>query len=441
MCVAAVIYKPVSLDYLKEMHDSNPHGAGVAWPDYAAGVMRFKKGLTYEEIHALQEAGELTYPYLLHFRWATEGDTVPQMTHPFPVGVRALFGELEGTADQVLIHNGTMSWSQQKYWVPDTDYMYHLPWELINRASDTAIAAWLIKEPGSEDILKALQWATCVASVRDGALHLEKTGDWKEHEGNSYSNLFWLPWSARGGRSAYFSDAEYGGWRYDGDYGHAWGFRPREQGAIRGRGGNVGEGIGDVAGKLEALENSREEGLQDESGKLSPTSGLSYTEFQQVAVKILGPEPTDYNNPDWGPEYVSWYQGKQQLLLMTSEELDDLLTAVELVGYKPVRAALEADMRSGFSGEKTPQKDNPDKESKMLSQVTQKHFSSFDEYCRAKYGDECAEEACKDSDWECEFVLPPGQDIDSVAKTVADPDLVSEDPEAVNAWLARQMIG
>lgn len=439
MCVAAVIYKPVSLDYLKEMHDSNPHGAGVAWPDYAAGVMRFKKGLTYEEIHALQEAGELTYPYLLHFRWATEGDKVPQMTHPFPVGVRALFGELEGTADQVLIHNGTMSWSQQKYWVPDTDYMYHLPWELINRASDTAIAAWLIKEPGSEDILKALQWATCLASVRDGALHLEKTGDWKEHQGNSYSNLSWLPWSARGGRSDYFSDAEYGGWRYDGDYGHAWGFQPRESGRIRGRDGSVGETAGDVAGKLEALEGSfrsesqgsREKGLQDESGKLSPTSGLSYTEFQQVAVKILGPEPIDYNSPDWGPEYVSWYQGKQQLLLMTSEELDELLTAVEMVGYKTVRAALEAEMRA--------QKDMPDKESKMLSQVTQKHFSSFDEYCRAKYGDECAE-SVGPHEWDDDFVLMPGDDA-VAGQTVADPDLVSEDPEAVNAWLARQMIG
>lgn len=399
MCVAAIINQPVSLAYLKEMEDSNPHGGGVAWPDYAAGVMRFRKGLDHRQIHAMQETGELAYPYLLHFRWATEGDKVPQMTHPFPVGVRALFGELEGAADRVLIHNGTMSWAQQKYWVPDTDYMYHIPWELINRASDTAIAAWLMTEPGSEDILKALKWATCVGSVRDGKLVTELEGDWENFEGNQYSNLHWLPYSARGRGGSYFPAA----WDWEGagaewEGGHAWGAR---------QAGSRGYGEGRV------IPSVRKRGTS--TGEYPSTR--EWENFQAIAVKILGPEPVDYDAPDWGPRYVTWFEGKRDLRAMEPAELHELLAAAE--------NARESE-------------DDDEVTKEIPVSVSQKHFGSFEEYCRVKYGDECATELNSDTP---DSGYEEAEYMGLTVRDTPDAELVSDDPAEVNSWLARQMIG
>lgn len=425
MCVAAIISCPVSLDYLRKMAESNPHGGGVAWPDAASGLMRFKKGLTAEEIHALQESGELTFPYLLHFRWATAGDKVPEMTHPFPVGIRALFGELEGAAEQVLIHNGTMSWAQQKYWVPNTDYLYHLPWELINRASDTAIAAWLLAEPGSQDILKALQWATCLASVQDGQLVTETTGEWDEFEGNKYSNLHWLPYSKRPGASG-------GGRAYSWSYGggqYGWSHDEEESGTTTENTPTTA-----ISHASAGTVRSRRYVRPDET----TASGLTYDEFSAVVEEILGPEPSDYNAKDWGTRFVTWFESKQQLRGMTQEELLELMSLVECAGTKCRVIKPKDGGEGGDEGDKalTLESAKPTvKEAKLFTQISQKHFDSWDEYCRTKYGDEVAE-GCEDG---AGVDLPI--ELDLAPDVCDDADMVSEDPETVNAWLARQMIG
>jgi predicted glutamine amidotransferase len=184
MCIAAIISVPLSADDLKLMDESNPHGGGVAWVD--CGELRFRRGLGPGEIHAMQESGELTLPYLLHFRWATQGDRVPELTHPFPIGLRAMFGELEGTAESVLIHNGT--WSMQDRWLRALE---SVPSDVIESASDTAIIAWLLQD--NPHLINQVRWATAIGTVRAGVLHVETTGTWTEHEGNQYSNLHWLP--------------------------------------------------------------------------------------------------------------------------------------------------------------------------------------------------------------------------------------------------------
>ena len=221
MCVAAIVYKPVSLDDLKEMDSSNPDGGGVAWFDGTA--IQFRKGLRPKAIHAMQEAGEMTYPYLLHFRWATMGAKVAEWTHPFPIGMRALCGELEGASKRVLIHNGT--WGGFNRWIAQAQedgYVVPPDWAL-EAASDTALAAWLIE--AYPEILSEVQWATALASVAqdvDGVatLDIELRGTWSEHEGNQYSNLSWLPWS--GGGSNYSSNKEF--WKaYAKSKGWAWG--------------------------------------------------------------------------------------------------------------------------------------------------------------------------------------------------------------------------
>lgn len=190
MCIAAICFTPVPEAHLRAMEADNPHGAGVAWA--ADGQLHFRRGLTAAEILAMQASGVLTLPYALHFRWATQGAAVPELTHPFPLGPRALGGELTGTADQLLIHNGT--WHAQDRairrrraaggWVP--------PEAVIDEASDTAIAAWLAAD--EPDLIDEILWATALLSLdQEGQLDAVTAGTWTTYAGNWYSNLNWLP--------------------------------------------------------------------------------------------------------------------------------------------------------------------------------------------------------------------------------------------------------
>jgi len=223
MCVAAVAFQPVSLEYLLEMESSNPHGGGVAWQ--AGDSIQFYRGLTAKEIFKLQEDGAMTYPYLLHFRWATHGARVGELTHPFPTGARALMGEIAGCAPEVIIHNGT--WSD---W--EDAGKKHLPAELqgvLGDMSDTAVAAFITAY--NPDVLDEVPWATAHAFMRNGQMDITTRGTWSDHQGNWYSNLNWLPttkhymsWPGMGGKDHCS--------KYDNPYripdfydGHAWGAR------------------------------------------------------------------------------------------------------------------------------------------------------------------------------------------------------------------------
>lgn len=184
MCVAAVIYNPLTLSDLKNMEDSNPDGAGVSWRD--GNAIRFKRGLTAQEIFDLQEEGEVTYPYFVHFRWATYGDKVGALTHPFPLGMRALFGELDGTTDAVLMHNG--SWSGWSSYLSDIP----LPQDALTCQSDTAVAAYIARD--NEDILDQVHWATAIMRMEGDDLKIHYRGStWEEENGNWFSNMNWKP--------------------------------------------------------------------------------------------------------------------------------------------------------------------------------------------------------------------------------------------------------
>ncbi len=186
MCIAATIFNKVPLNYLESMHEDNPDGGGVAW--YENGRIQFARGLDARQIFAMQESGEIKLPYLLHFRWATHGQSVPQLTHPFPIGPRALFGELRGECDRVLIHNGT--WGGFEKAIPNEPMEF--PEELLAYQSDTAIAAWLADH--DESILALVPWATAVAFVSNGEMDVTTRGRWYDKDGNWYSNLTWVPY-------------------------------------------------------------------------------------------------------------------------------------------------------------------------------------------------------------------------------------------------------
>lgn len=203
MCIAAKINAPISFEYLISMQANNPDGAGVAW--VVDGKLRFKRGLTAEQIFSMQEGGELTLPYLLHFRWATHGTKIPQLTHPFPIGARAFHGELEGEAESVLIHNGT--WPDYKEWLDVAAKAD--PEILIDSVSDTCIAAFLMQD--LPELADELPWASAVASVgEDGLIFVKLHGlSWTTYGPNDYSNLQWLPGKEWWNQASRWRDSSY----------------------------------------------------------------------------------------------------------------------------------------------------------------------------------------------------------------------------------------
>ena len=170
------------------MEDDNPHGAGVAWEQ--DGAIRFVKGLSAKDIFQMQEDKVMSYPYLMHYRWATHGARVKELTHPFVIGPRALMGELSGSANAVLIHNGTWDAYEKRAGEYINSGNYEMPLPMLNKMSDTAVAAWLAAfDP---DVLDEVLWATAVAEIKGGKMEITTRGEWHDKDGNWYSNLNWV---------------------------------------------------------------------------------------------------------------------------------------------------------------------------------------------------------------------------------------------------------
>lgn len=181
MCVAVLVETtegPTDAELFK-MEDSNPHGAGLAWA--SGNLVRYKKGLTHKQVSALLKV--IPRPALLHFRWATHGGKARHLTHPFPLGERALRSrKLNSAAPAVLIHNGV--WHDYDKFIP--------PGVDGDKWSDTAVAAYVAGIVG-EDILDHVNWSTAVGrSSGHNRMDVTLRGDWKEHNGNMYSNLTWM---------------------------------------------------------------------------------------------------------------------------------------------------------------------------------------------------------------------------------------------------------
>jgi hypothetical protein len=186
MCVAVIVETDKGPSQLEmwQMDDHNPHGVGVAWCPPGSDLVRYKKGLKWKDAHELLQ--KIPRPALLHFRWATHGGQGRHLTHPFPLGPRALTSrKLNGAAKAVLIHNGV--WQDYLRWAPAVIK--------LDRWSDTAVAAYAAGVY-AEDVLDDVDWATAVARASgNGRMDITLRGDWREHEGNLYSNLHWRGFS------------------------------------------------------------------------------------------------------------------------------------------------------------------------------------------------------------------------------------------------------
>lgn len=188
MCVAIHVPGGVtrpSLEDMKKMETSNPHGAGIGWFDPDTGRCRWIKGLSAEGVQAVMERLDSDFALLIHFRWASAGDRSKGLCHPFPIGaapdlangkpdVKWDLAE-EGEADEIMIHNG--HWSSWERWKPKR--LPGGPW------SDTRLAAYLADiEP---TILHELGGKVAVMNRFRTTL----IGYWTEEHNVYYSNTSW----------------------------------------------------------------------------------------------------------------------------------------------------------------------------------------------------------------------------------------------------------
>lgn len=108
MCVILVCDKSrPTEDMVRNSWSSNNDGGGVAWHgkrEDGSPTVKWRKGLTLPEM--IKVAAETPLPYIMHFRIASIGGVVDELTHPFPLDAKVPLW-LEGDApDGVLFHNG-----------------------------------------------------------------------------------------------------------------------------------------------------------------------------------------------------------------------------------------------------------------------------------------------------------------------------------------------
>lgn len=185
MCVAIVI--PVgeevvlpTLAELEEMEKGNPHGAGLGWVE--DGRCHWHKGLKAAEIHAALPF--TPRPALVHFRFGTAGDKVPELTHPFPVASTCPVW-LAGSAGALVIHNG--HWHEWQSALKHASWVRKMPdgpW------SDTRFIAFLLSRHVAKKVAAEIGNGSKLAILYDNGT-VSTFGHWFTRGGVEYSNLQW----------------------------------------------------------------------------------------------------------------------------------------------------------------------------------------------------------------------------------------------------------
>ena len=108
MCIIAICNdRKLTEEELKSCWDNNDDGAGMAWFDGKHHVID-KGYMNFDELRLRYETIDI-FPHVIHFRIATAGGKIPELTHPF------ICSRMSPTAiewkgkDPVLFHNGIVS--------------------------------------------------------------------------------------------------------------------------------------------------------------------------------------------------------------------------------------------------------------------------------------------------------------------------------------------
>lgn len=215
MCVIA--FSPKGNDMpteaqIKKMFKKNPDGAGFAYEE--GDTVKYKKGFMNVD-DLLEELGPLDKwkdkNIAMHFRIGTAGKNDKKTTHPFPISNN--FGELRKLKGEgpVLFHNGVIA---------------KLGGIIDPLASDTqdfvaGVASKLLTRPNkptkvTEAVIESIIGASRLLLMY-GKGKIVKFGEWKEKDGNLYSNLLWdyTPTTTTYSYSTNYYGGYYGGDKFD----------------------------------------------------------------------------------------------------------------------------------------------------------------------------------------------------------------------------------
>jgi len=184
MCVITINKdKKLEKSDIRKIWEHNPNGAGIVYYDkdgkatYIKGIMKLKRFFEiYEKIDT---------PHICHFRLASVGEVVPELTHPFPVYGK---NKLQGSSKLLLVHNGHIG---------NYEILYHFLQSkgvhFDKNISDTyVLAKALSRLPADkiDDFIKKVGGFSKIVLVYPG-FKIKTFGNFQERNGIRYSNLYW----------------------------------------------------------------------------------------------------------------------------------------------------------------------------------------------------------------------------------------------------------
>ena len=185
MCliIAARTKKP-SLEILKKAENANGDGAGVVWINENKKA-QWKKGLNADGVFQLIE--NLPLPFVIHFRLGSRGlkkDLL--LTHPFVIAPNSPLS-LEGEADKLFVHNGTIFDSDWKWGLLGAGL--EIPDDLM---SDSRAIAMILSQHKNYDFLKKIKGNFIYIDATKEKFPFVILGDtFKYEDGMYFSNFEW----------------------------------------------------------------------------------------------------------------------------------------------------------------------------------------------------------------------------------------------------------
>lgn len=204
MCVIGLIRRKLTREEIKELWESDSHGAGVAWT--RNGKVHYKKGfMKLEQFLDFYLNEQLPVPHVVHFRTASAGGVSPSLTHPFLISPSSpLKLSYEGKAP-VLFHNGTVALSSLMPLVLQLYIKKGL--KLKGEWSDTRALAVLVSTLGT-GVLNIFDVDRYAIVYPNRIIH--KGLSW-EKGGNFYSRPFWQRVVFHNYYSSLFKSKHFGG--------------------------------------------------------------------------------------------------------------------------------------------------------------------------------------------------------------------------------------
>lgn len=179
-CILICIDKKPTLEILEKIADRNDDGCGIAWVEN--GMANFKKGIKGAKA-SFDFIQNINLPFVMHFRLISSGGGNELLTHPFVISEDSPL-LLEGKAEKLLFHNGTISNHDVYLSACGID----APGSLH---SDSRSIAMILGKNGKYDFLKHIYQQRFVIIDATRPKYIIKRGDFTKEDGIFYSNLLW----------------------------------------------------------------------------------------------------------------------------------------------------------------------------------------------------------------------------------------------------------